>query len=918
MSWLGIILALLFVPFGGFIGDVEGIIVALFLGYLLGAVIQLTLQVGKQHKQLNNLERLYQGLKQSVAERQPVVSTETVRTENVPEQPLPVSEPVTPPSRETQSEVRTPPTSRPAPASRPQANVRPARTVQPSAFETAIDKLFAKIYTFFTDGNVVAKVGILILFVGVGALIKYAYDHDMLPIELRIAFFGILGFVMVFFGWRFRVTKRIYALLLQGGGVGIMYLTVFGAAKLYSMLPVGFAFVVMVALVALSAILAVLQDAKYLALYGAAGGFLAPVLASTGTGSHVMLFSYYALLNTGIVGIAWYRSWRELNLLGFVFTFVIGSLWGAKYYRPEFFASVEPFLIIFFVFFVIISVLFAYRQPPKLKGYVDSTLVFGVPIIAFALQTALVMDFEYGLAFSALGISAFYILLATLLWHRGPQGLRLITEAFLAMGVVFGSLAIPLALDGRWTAAAWALEGAAIVWVGVRQSRLLARLFGLLLQVGAGYFFMLDFTSPSGAMPVLNGIYLGCLTIAFAGLFSGFYLYKNREDLRDFEKSLHIPLLVWGLAWWFGSGLHEIDRVVIGHTREIHISMIFISLSAWVFYWLEQKLAWRTLRYVALGHVYALIIYAVQSFFFGSGHALAHYGYLTWPLAFVVHFILLYRYRDNTGEYVLKWQHMLGFWVLLLLCSWEAAWLVDYGIKGAAAWRDVMYALTPAMLMLLLFTFARNIRWPIAQHYEWYAGTGAVPVMIVLLLVAFGYGVFHEGNPYPLPVYIPLLNPVDVVVAFLLSLMVMWYLQLRRMQHTLVLRFDVRIMKYGIAAITFLWLNGIVARTIHHWFHIPHDLYAMLRSIEFQASISVIWTILALTVMVLASRRGYRELWFVGLGLFIVVAAKLFLFDISTSDAMVMSISIIVVGILAVVFGYYLSPLPPRKKEQES
>ena len=67
--------------------------------------------------------------------------------------------------------------------------------------------------------------------------------------------------------------------------------------------------------------------------------------------------------------------------------------------------------------------------------------------------------------------------------------------------------------------------------------------------------------------------------------------------------------------------------------------------------------------------------------------------------------------------------------------------------------------------------------------------------------------------------------------------------------------------------------------------------------------------------MVIASRRGHRKLWFVGLGLFIIVAAKLFLFDIASSDAMAMSISIIVVGILAVVFGYYLSPLPPRKEE---
>jgi uncharacterized membrane protein len=63
------------------------------------------------------------------------------------------------------------------------------------------------------------------------------------------------------------------------------------------------------------------------------------------------------------------------------------------------------------------------------------------------------------------------------------RGQRLLVEAFLALGMVFTTLAIPLAFDGRWTSAAWALEGAAIVWVGVRQQRLLARLFGILLQL---------------------------------------------------------------------------------------------------------------------------------------------------------------------------------------------------------------------------------------------------------------------------------------------------------------------------------------------------------------------------------------------------------------------------------------------------
>ncbi len=106
--------------------------------------------------------------------------------------------------------------------------------------------------------------------------------------------------------------------LLQGGAVGVLYLTVFSAVKLYALIPPVLALVLMVAIVALAGILAVLQNARSLAVFGAIGGFLAPVLVSSGGGSHVMLFSYYALLNAGVLGTAWYKSWRELNLTGFL------------------------------------------------------------------------------------------------------------------------------------------------------------------------------------------------------------------------------------------------------------------------------------------------------------------------------------------------------------------------------------------------------------------------------------------------------------------------------------------------------------------------------------------------------------------------------------------------------------------------
>jgi uncharacterized membrane protein len=210
--------------------------------------------------------------------------------------------------------------------------------------------LEAPIREFLLGGNLVVRVGVVVLLFGFAFLVKYAAARGLVPLEVRLTAAFAAGIGLLSLGWTLRDRRFAYAVALQGGGIGVMYLTVFAAARLFHMVPLPLTFAVMVGLVGFSGLLAVLQDAAAMAVLGAAGGFMAPVLLSTGSGSHVMLFSYYALLNAGIFGIAWFRSWRWLNLLGFLFTFGIGSAWGLQYYRPAYLASTEPFLILFFVY----------------------------------------------------------------------------------------------------------------------------------------------------------------------------------------------------------------------------------------------------------------------------------------------------------------------------------------------------------------------------------------------------------------------------------------------------------------------------------------------------------------------------------------------------------------------------------------
>jgi uncharacterized membrane protein len=427
------------------------------------------------------------------------------------------------------------PPAAPAPvtAARAASTARATRAAAVPELETAFDRGIAAIVRWFTTGNIPVKVGVIVSLFGVGFLVKEGIDQEWftLPIELRLMSVALFGIGLLVLGWRVRERNRTYALSVQGGGIGVLYITIYAAYAIFPVLPAGVTFVLLVGVTLAAAALAVLQDSRALAVLGIFGGFMAPVLASADTGNHVVLFSYYAVIDVAIVAIAWFKAWRMLNVLGFVFTFLIGTLWGGDAYEPELFATTEPFLILFTLMYLVIPVLFATRSEPRLSGFVDGTLVFGTPIVAFTLQGQLVGDTAYGMALSALALAAFYVGLATYLLRLRREELRVLIQAELALGVAFLTIAVPLALDARWTSAAWALQGAALVWLGFRQQRKLALAAGLALQALSGAAYLVQ--APAAAeWPILNGYCVGALLLALAGFFSARLLDPHRERRR--------------------------------------------------------------------------------------------------------------------------------------------------------------------------------------------------------------------------------------------------------------------------------------------------------------------------------------------------------------------------------------------------
>jgi uncharacterized membrane protein len=896
---LGAVFGLMLGAAGG--NAILGLIAGLLIGWLAARTERLQQQLDEQADRIRRFQRRLKPAQEKDREPEPHTSQATQAWQAAPG--WPPAEEISPeplPGREPDGE--------PIGGEADSHTVMPPLETEP----TPLERILAAARNWLTTGNIPVKVGVLVSFVGVSFLLKYAIDRNLfnMPIELRLVFVGLAGLAMMAVGWRLRSSKPVYALSLQGGGSGVLFLTVYAALRVWQLLPEPVAFVLLFALAALTGFLAVAQNARVLALFGIVGGFLAPVLTSTGEGSHVALFSYYLVLNLAILGIAWYRSWRVLNLVGFVFTFVISCFWGYRYFRPELFSTTEPFLILFFLFYQAIAVLYALRQPPERIGVVDGTLVFGTPIIAFGLQNTMLYGSEYGMAISAVALAVFYGLGATYFFRRKEAYLRLLTESCIALAVVFATLAIPLALDASWTSAAWALEGAALVWVGVRQRHHLANLAGFALLFLSGMAFTLHGWQDDAGLVLINGNVLGGLMISLSAFFSSRLLQSidMQNRLQSVYRVASLLTFSWAVLWWLGVGWMEIiDRAP--PARILHLSMLFMSLSTAAAIGVGRWLSWDRLRTATLLHLALLLPFAAIALLDAS-HFLLSAGWIAWPVAILVQAIVLYDMDRRRAGLAGTW-HIVSFLLLVAMLAIEVHWRVDR--VASSNWAAAASVSLPGLMALLLWQIRAQPAWPVPHHYKAYVLT-SLGLVVAQVLYLSGLSLSEPGNPYPLP-YLPLFNPFGLAMLFA-ALTAVMATRLCARESVVPDDWLPRLKIFFLMAF-FVLTTAALVRAVHQFSDVPWRFNALFDSVMVQTLLSIYWGVLGFAGMVVGARKARHVPWIAGASLMGLVVVKLFLVDLGNSGTVERIVSFIGTGVLLLVVGYF-APAPPKEAERPS
>jgi len=849
------------------------------------------------------------------------------------------SRPAPPPPGQTGTTVpiteTAPPRPEPVPAANP-SDPPPILHKPPPQQVNAIDEGIEAARAWLFGGNTIVRAGLVILFIGLSFLARWAAQHDLFPAELRLALVTLVGTALLGFGYSRRESRPAFALALQGTGIAAIYLALFAGARLFHVIPPLAAFGLMVVVCALGCALAILQNAQPLALAAFVGGFAVPILLSDGSGNSLILFGYYGVLNLAVLAIAHLRAWRLVNLVGFFATFGVATAWGVLSYKPAEYAMAQPFLIGFVLNYIVAALLYARNTASRLTSFVDSTLLFGPALVGFGLQVGLVRHMPMGSAYSALGFGAAYLALVFFARRKGYGQNPLLAECLLAIALGFLTLAIPLALGAKWTSAAWAIEGAGAFWVGSRQARWMPRLFGLILQAVAAVVYLGAQNGAPSTAAVLNPAFLGALLVAMPVLAVAWLLRKPLphsgsrfgQAYANLEARLSPPVFLVGFGFWLLALGHEIGRTVAAPGVELKsvfdydtqglLLMLAFVLSAAGAAVFGRRFNWRVATWPAKVTLVPIFLALVSQTADGN-HVLYTPNWAFWLVAWATHYATLYA-GDNDPQTNTGWQrviHVGSVWTLTL-------WLADclfLGIDRAHLWgtswaQVVMLVSASLVLAAMTLTGHRALKiWPFNKHASAYYWVAAWPLVACVFFGALICGVVDPGQAKPLP-YIPVINPLELALGLALTSIVFW-------RQTMLVKapkgsegMGSPVLMGVFAALAFILVSTVWLRIAHHFLQVPWFVDDLMSSFIVQTGLAILWTSLALALMVLAHRRLQRTLWLVGAGLLALVVVKLLLVDLANAGGGERVVTFMAVGVLMLITGYF-APLPPAAPKKE-
>jgi uncharacterized membrane protein len=312
----------------------------------------------------------------------------------------------------------------------------------------------------FIGEKLISIVGIAILVLGIFFSVKWAIDKELITNTGKVMIGLISGTILIAVAHRLIKNYRAFSSILVGGGLAVYYFSIYSAFQTYHLIGQIPAFVIMIGITILGAVLANIYDKKELAIIALLGGFCTPFFLSTGAGNYKILFTYISILNMGMFVLAYKKNWKLLNSIAYFATYIIFLTWLATKYNGTNAQSIGAFVFatIFYFLFFGANIIYNIKHGTKLAAQ-EVSLLLSNACIYFGVGMMCLHSFEpqnfkgiFTMSLAILNFSFAY------LFYKNNRIDKNIIYLLIGLVLTFVSITAPIQLHGNYITLFWASE----------------------------------------------------------------------------------------------------------------------------------------------------------------------------------------------------------------------------------------------------------------------------------------------------------------------------------------------------------------------------------------------------------------------------------------------------------------------------
>jgi uncharacterized membrane protein len=392
----------------------------------------------------------------------------------------------------------------------------------------------------FIGENLINKIGILIILIGVVIGAKYAIDKDLISPLTRVIFGYMLGASLLLIAIKLKNKYENFSAVILGGAMAIFYFISFAAYSYYNLIGIPIAFSLMLLFTVFTVFAALNYNKQIIAHFGLVAAYAVPFLVSDKSGNVSNLFSYMLIINIGILAISVKKLWKPLYYLSFGSSWLILALWFLNDFNAEdHFTLMLVFSTLFFLIFYIVFLAYKIIRNEKFEALdivillINSFIFYGLNYSSFD-EGELTQNY---IGLFTIGNAVIHFIVSIILYRRKLDDTNLLNLVS-GLVLVFLTVTIPVQLSGKWVTVLWATEAALLFWIGRTRQITFYELISYPLIILAFISFIDDYTTlkliygideeVQQFTPIINTRFLSAFI--FIAAFALINLIHNKEE----------------------------------------------------------------------------------------------------------------------------------------------------------------------------------------------------------------------------------------------------------------------------------------------------------------------------------------------------------------------------------------------------